>query len=199
MKIGNIISEEHIKVNNLFSISKSINDLNIEIPTLVIGIDNIEKLNIKFSYIDRKINETLFWTFSKKEKRTLFEEDLFYFLEYCYNNIKKSKEYVFIDLITNDKSYLIKTFDTINNSSNIVSYLHDDMLYILINDNILGFNTNQLKFMKKNINKFLTNIRKWSTIFLTKDEIYLKYKNKLNMFNDEVKYIPLIYSLTNTE
>ena len=199
MKIGNIISEEHIKVNNLFSISKSINDLNIEIPTLVIGIDNIEKLNIKFSYIDRKINETLFWTFSKKEKRTLFEEDLFYFLEYCYNNIKKSKEYIFIDLITNDKSYLIKTFDTINNSSNIVSYLHDDMLYILINDNILGFNTNQLKFMKKNINKFLTNIRKWSTIFLTKDEIYLKYKNKLNMFNDEVKYIPLIYSLTNTE
>lgn len=199
MKIGNIISEEHIKVNNLFSISKSINDLNIEIPTLVIGIDNIEKLNIKFSYIDRKINETLFWTFSKKEKRTLFEEDLFYFLEYCYNNIKKSKEYVFIDLITNDKSYLIKIFDTINNSSNIVSYLHDDMLYILINDNILGFNTNQLKFMKKNINKFLTNIRKWSTIFLTKDEIYSKYKNKLNMFNDEVKYIPLIYSLTNTE
>ena len=53
--------------------------------------------------------------------------------------------------------------------------------------------------MKKNINKFLTNIRKWSTIFLTKDEIYSKYKNKLNMFNDEVKYIPLIYSLTNTE
>jgi len=186
MKIGNIISEEHINVNNLFSISKSI-------------IDNIEKLNIKFSYIDRKINETLFWTFSKKEKRTLFEEDLFYFLEYCYNNIKKSKEYVFIDLITNDKSYLIKIFDTINNSSNIVSYLHDDMLYILINDKILGFNTNQLKFMKKNINKFLTNIRKWSTIFLTKDEIYSKYKNKLNMFNDEVKYIPLIYSLTNTE
>ena len=199
MKIGNIISEEHINVNNLFSISKSINDLNIEIPTLVIGIDNIEKLNIKFSYIDRKINDTLFWTFSKKEKRTLFEEDLFYFLEYCYNNIKKSKEYIFIDLITNDKSYLIKIFDTINNSSNIVSYHHDDMLYILINDNILGFNTNQLKFMKKNINKFLTNIRKWSTIFLTKDEIYSKYKNKLNMFNDEVKYIPLIYSLTNTE
>ncbi len=61
------------------------------------------------------------------------------------------------------------------------------MLYILINDKILGFNTNQLKFMKKNINKFLTNIRKWSTIFLTKDEINQKNKNKLIILNVEVK------------
>ena len=38
-----------------------------------------------------------------------------------------------------------------------------------------------------------------SSVFLSDEQILIEYKNELSMFNDEVKYVPLIYSIRNNE
>ena len=96
MRIGNVITDEKVKLDKKFNISNSLDDIIDTIPTLIIGLDNAKKLNTKLNYLDRKIDDNTFWTFNKKEKRVLFEEDLFYFyalvIGICCTIVSSKKE-----------------------------------------------------------------------------------------------------------
>ena len=71
--IGNIVTIDNIKVDENFNVVDSFDKIIEGIPTLVIGIDNATQSYGDLNYIDRKINDLNYWTFSKKEKRGLFE------------------------------------------------------------------------------------------------------------------------------
>lgn len=200
MKIGNIITEENVTVNNHFNIYKKYDEVDNDLPTLIIGLDNIKKSGKDFKFSNRKLNEKLFWTFSKSERRILFEEDLFYFVEYCYKQLSKQNEYVFIDLILNTKDFLKEFFNNLEQQiENNISFITGHMVYILSNSKIYGINLNQIDFVGGNRNVFITNIKSYSSVFLTHEDIFIKYKNKLSMFNDEIKYIPLLYLIDEDE
>jgi len=200
MKIGNIISEENVTVNKHFNIYKNYDEVDNNLPTLIIGLDNIKKSGKDFKFSNRRINKTLFWTFLKSERRTLFEEDLFYFVEHCYKQIINQNEYIFIDLILNTKEFLKQFFNDIkDNSETNISFVTDSMIYILSNYKIYGINLNQIDFIGRDRSVFITNIKSWSKVFLTHNDIFIKYKNKLSMFNDEIKYIPLLYLIDEDE
>jgi len=200
MKIGNIISESKLTVNKHFNIYKNYIEVDNDLPTLIIGLNNIKKTGKDFKFSNRKINDTLFWTFLKTERRTFFNEDLFYFVEYCYKQIINKNEYVFIDLILNKKEFLKKLFNDIkDNSETNINLITDSMIYILSNHKIYGINLNQIDFIGRDRNTFITNIKSWSKVFLIHNDIFIKYKNKLSMFNDEIKYIPLLYLIDEDE
>ena len=52
MKIGNIISEENVTVNKHFNIYKNYDEVDNNLPTLIIGLDNIKKSGKNESYQD---------------------------------------------------------------------------------------------------------------------------------------------------
>jgi tetrahydromethanopterin S-methyltransferase subunit G len=85
--IGNILIDNKLKVDDNFNVVDSFDELIEGIPTLIIGLDNANKLNKKLNYVDRKIDNNTFWTFSKSEKRMLFEDDIFYFIENSYKSL----------------------------------------------------------------------------------------------------------------
>jgi hypothetical protein len=198
MKIGNIITERDIKINNKFNIVNSIDKIIPELPTLIVGMDITKKYYTNISYLNRKINDTTFWTFTKLEKRDLHEEDLYYFIEFAYKNLLKNVKFTFIDLILNDTTYIKSIFDEMSKNK-IITFKDKNNIYLYFKNNIYGFDLRQVSFIGKSIESFMDKIKSLSNVFLEDSNILIEYKKELLIFNEEIKYIPLIYSLNKNE
>ena len=199
MQIGNIIIDDFIKLDNKFNIINSLDDIIDNIPTLVVGLDNAKKLDVKLNYLERKLDDNTFWTFNKKEKRVLFEEDLFYFIEHSYTLFRKKISFKFIDLILSYSQDINNVFNNIKESKNVISFVYIDMVYVFMNKTIYGFDLRQVVFIGKTKVTFIDLIKNLSDVFLEDNKILIEYENELSMFNDEIKYIPLIYSIRNND
>ena len=202
MKIANIVCEREVKIDNKFNLINSINNSIPNLPTLIVGVDNAKKYvgnSNKLSYLDRKLNTNTFWTFNRMEKRDLFEEDLFYFIEFSYNELLKDIKFDFIDLILSDSDKINKVFNKIKTSNNVITFSYGNMVYIHINHMIYGFDLRQVDYIGKSKTIFIGKIKDMSNVFLQDEKILIEYKKELYMFNDEIKYVPLIYFIRNNE
>lgn len=197
--IGNIVTTDNIKVDDNFNVVDSLDKIIEGIPTLIIGLDNAKKLKDKLNFVDRKIDNLIYWTFSKKEKRNLFEEDLFYFIEVSYNFLKQNIEYIFVDFILFNDKKIDKIFNKIESYDKNISLLINEMLYIYSDKFIFGIDLRQIKYLNNNVDEFLFKIKSLSSVFLDNEQILIEYKNNLGMLDDEVKYIPVLYSINNNE
>jgi len=199
MKIANVVIDANIKLNNKFNVVDSLDKIIEDKPTLVIGLDNAKKINIPLDFLDRKINNSLYWTFSKKEKRLFFEEDLYFFQKEVYNQLKEKNVYTFIDFILDPKESINDFLNYVKNKKNIITYKNKNMLYLLFDFTIFGVDLEQLRYLGKDNTNTLTFFKNNSKVFLEDENILIKYNNDLEMFNFEVKYIPLIYKINKNE
>ena len=137
MNVGNIITSIKIEEDN-FNITPSLDDVDINLPTLIIGWNNIkEKYKGKLSILHKKINDNLYWTFSPQERKVDFEKDVIEFKKLCFDNIGKDIHYVYIDPIHTQLKTIKKILKKIYSFSFTISYVsNNDMLYIL-GDNII--------------------------------------------------------------
>ena len=193
--IGNIVTLDKIKVDDNFNVVNSFNEVIEGIPTLVVGTNSANDSYGNLNYIDRKIDDLNYWTFSKKEKRGLFEEDLFYFIENSYKNLTNRLEYIFVDVILFDDEKIKKIFDKIESYKDNISFLTDKMLYIYSDKYIFGIDLRQIEYIRGDIDKFIKKVKRFSKDFLSNNEILIEYKNNLGMLEDELKYIPVLYSM----
>ena len=199
MLIGNVVCERYIKIDKNFNLIKSTNEIVEDLPTLIVGLDNAKSFTDKISYLDRKINTNTFWTFTRLEKRDLFEEDLFYFIKFSYDELLKSAKFKFIDLILSDSDEINKVFNEININDNVITFSYENMVYTYVNDMIYGFDLRQVDYIGKSKNIFIDKIKDMSNVFLSDEKILIEYKKELSILNDEIKYVPLIYLLRNNE
>lgn len=193
--IGNIVTLDKIKVDDNFNVVNSFNEVIEGIPTLVVGTNIANDSYGNLNYIDRKIDELNYWTFSKKEKRGLFEEDLFYFIENSYKNLTNRLEYIFVDVIIFNDEKIKKIFDKIESYKDNISFLTDKMLYIYSDKYIFGIDLRQIEYIRGDVDKFIKKVKRFSKDFLSNNEILIEYKNNLGMLEDELKYIPVLYSM----
>lgn len=193
--IGNIIISDKIRVDENFNVVDSVSKKIEGIPTLIVGLDNVKELGVKLNYVDRKLDDLTYWTFSKKEKRNLFEEDLFYFIENSYKKLKNDIEYIFIDFIIFNDKKIDKIFKKIESNTNNITLLNGDMIYTYCEKYLFGFNLKQIEFIGQNPNEFKNKIKSLSSVFLDDEQILIEYKNNLGMLDEEVKYIPVLYSM----
>tara|TARA_R110001592_G_scaffold24439_3_gene94249 strand:+ start:252 stop:851 length:600 start_codon:yes stop_codon:yes gene_type:complete len=199
MLIGNVVCNRHIKIDKNFNLIKSTNEIVEGLPTLIVGLDNAKSFTDKISYLDRKINTNTFWTFTRLEKRDLFEEDLFYFIKFSYDELLKSAKFNFIDLILSNSDEINKVFNKININDNVITFSYENMVYTHVNDMIYGFDLRQVDYIGKSKNIFIDKIKDMSNVFLSDEKILIEYKKELSVLNDEIKYVPLIYLLRNNE
>ena len=199
MRIANIVCERDIKIDNKFNLINSIDAIIPGLPTLIVGINNAKSYTKDISYLDRRIDDNTFWTFSRLEKRDLFEEDLFYFIQFAYNKLLEHAKFKFIDLILSDSEKINLVFYDIKSSENVITFHYQNMVYTYVNDTIYGFDLRQVEYIGKSIDKFMTKIKDISHVFLQDEKILIEYKKELSVFNEEIKYIPFIYSLRNNE
>ena len=199
MRIANIVCERDIKIDKKFNIIDRIDNIIPGLPTLIIGVNNAKSYSKDISYLDRRINDNTFWTFSRLEKRDLFEEDLFYFIQFAYNKLLDHAKFKFIDLMLSDSEKIKLVFDDIKSGKNVITFHYQNMVYTYVNDTIYGFDLRQVEYIGKSIDKFMSKIKEMSHVFLQNEKILIEYKKELSVFNEEIKYIPFIYSLRNNE
>lgn len=199
MLIANVVCERELKIDDRFNVVKSIEEINPDLPTLIVGIDNAKSYSKTISYLDRRIDNKTFWTFTRTEKRDLFEEDLFYFIEFAYNQLIKNIRFDFVDLILCDSNQINSVFKNIESSDESITFHYKNMVYTYVNNEIYGFDLRQVDYIGKSSAKFLDVIKSFSDVFLQDEKILIEYKKELSIFGDEIKYVPLIYSMRNNE
>jgi hypothetical protein len=199
MILANIVSDTKINVSQDFKVVDSLNDILEGLPTLIVGYERVNKLYPDFDITTNKIDDKTYWTFKKNEKRDKYEEDLRWFIKKVYSDLINNLSYVFVDPLQYRNKTLIKIIKKILSSNNIISYLHDEMVYIYTDNIIFGVDLKLFKFLGFNIDKIKNKIKSISTVFLVKDEILIEYKNIISFFDNKIRYLPYLYFIKNEQ
>lgn len=184
-KIGNIVCSPQTKVDDIFYKFKSCAEIDNNLPTMVIGIENAKGCIENFSILEKIYDNGKFrWTFKKNERRIDYEEDLKQFIDYCYNNIISDIKYVYIDLIKYSLNRIKKFIKYIQNSNTKYCYQMFNENFIFIYDKeyktVYGLSLSLCEYIGIKKQKVLNKL------FDNKNNVEIK---KLNFFNDNIKHI----------
>lgn len=198
MKLGNIITTDKINVPSEFNVVKTIDDIIHGLPTLIVGYDLVNKLYPEFDITDVYVCTNMYWTFKRTERRDKFEEDLYWFISKVYQDLTKQVNYVFVDPIQYTNRTLYKILRKIYSLEKKVSYLHADMIYIYGDKIIFGVDLMLLRYMSVNVDRIIEKIKNTS-VFLDNDKILIEYKKNVGRLENQVKFIPYLYSIANEQ
>lgn len=132
--IGRIIASGKVEdVSEFIEVTKdssSVTNRETKIPTLIVGYKNAKEICGDVNILNKKIGKNLYWTFSKRERRTDYEEDLKTFQETVSKFVSKFCEYEYIDVMTiNDEKR--KEFNEVMTDKHVkVAYITGTMYYI---------------------------------------------------------------------
>lgn len=199
MKIANIVTNYNLDISEQFNIVESMDNIIHGLPTLIIGFDIVNELYPDFDILDIKVEENIYWTFKKNEKRDKYNEDLNWFIQKVYDDLVKNCMYIFVDVIQYNKQTLIKILKKILSFKKIITYQTEDMLYINGENYIFGVDLKLLHYVGFDKNKIINKIKRISNSFLDNNQIIIEYKKYVEDLGLPNKYIPYLYSITHDE
>ena len=127
-KIGNVIvSSPNYKVEDCYNKFLSLSNVDNDLPTMIIGLENAKKYIEGFSIFKKEYwNNMLWWTFSKTEKRSDYDKDIQKFYEICINNIINNIKYYNINI--NELTYgkIKKVIEYIINNNKKIYYIDNN-------------------------------------------------------------------------
>jgi hypothetical protein len=164
MIIGNVVTSKikDIKIPYL-NVVGDISEIDNEYPTLLVGYYDL-KGKYELDFIERKIEDNLFWTFLKTEERTLFNRDLYQFIQHCEKEFLSDFNYYYLDPFKIKIRSLKKLIHYVKSNPSHY-FIEGEMLFIHTNGvtlgihlgvcGIIGIPTNEvhLKLTKYNIKK----------------------------------------------
>lgn len=150
MVIGYVVSNK--KINGLDVSVAQVDDVlkaDPLRPILIVGWEKAKHNELYKSILDKQLSENLFWTFSKTESRSDFEDDLKKFYSICYDKVVASIRYYYVNLLSISRKKLIELCKIVSDPSvrkNI--YIHKSMVYVPYKGNVLGVSLSVAEFCK---------------------------------------------------
>ena len=179
MKVGNIVNcNEEIdeRYFNCLSIEEFMADGESKLPTLIVGWETVKNNFGDVSILSKMITPAtedgyggIFWTFSRKEKRGIYEENLKEFKERCYTDLVKNLKTYNIDPIIykiNDTDELCTRLTKLAGG---VGYLFQERIVYIYKDN----------------NIYMVDLELIEFIDFNKDLVIDTLKEHLNVFGDD--------------
>lgn len=197
MKIGNIVTKYDFKEDISFNVFKKYDEVDNNLPTLIIGWKDMLKIFPNQPILKNKINDNTFWEFSKFEDRTKNSLGVERFIQECYDNKFNSFDLVYIDLISFSLTKIRKIINKIKNSTNIITYYNDNEILIFCDNILFCLNVNVLLFLNINIDKLNSKLNKLSKVILpnkVSSENWNSYSERL--YGDE-SLNPVLHSFLN--
>jgi len=194
MYVGNIVTSLKLDEEN-FNIYSDLESIDNDLSTLIIGWDNAKEfIGEDISILHKKINQKLYWTFSKKERKVDFEVDFEKFKEVCFNNFGDNIPYVYLDILHGKSKINKKIIKKILSLNNSIIYISDkNMVYIYGENIIFGIDLNIIEYSSIKKEKILNRIKNLNNNVLVTDEIFNKCKDLLYKIKYKNKLIPYIY------
>jgi hypothetical protein len=199
MKIANIVSHQRVNVSQEFNVVESMDNIIHGLPTLILGFDYVNKHYPDFDVMDRKLGENLYWTVKRTEKRDKYEEDLSWFVTKVLTDLISEISYVFVDPIQYNSRTIRKVIRKFHTMENKITYQNGQMLYIYAEKIIFGVDLKLLKYIGLDYKKIKEKIIRKSLVFLTNDKILIEYKKTVEELDNQVRYIPYLFSITNEQ
>ena len=194
--LANIISKSKIEVSSFFKVTDNILDVDLTIPTLIIGWSEVKILYPDQDILIKQINEKIRWTFSKREKRYQYEEDITNFINEIAENLDKTVNYRFFNYILATQSRRDNFFSYVT-SGRCSIYYNDKFMYIYnANDNItLGISLVDLRYAGINVKEFIVSLNCPDNIFC--DNFKCIDSNSFSLIKDNIKNIAYLNYLRN--
>mgnify|MGYP003641888760 CR=1 FL=1 len=199
MYLGFIITEDDYECEDKF-ICGSYEDSKEypNLPKLIIGMSLANDIsNDETDIIDRVLSDGSFWTFKKIEQRKYYTEDLENFKQYCYDKLLEDYEYEFIDPLMCTPEDNKANFRDIKNRGNIITYHSKDMVYLCVGGKVYGINLMFYQYIGTDKDSMIAKLKKISIVFLTEEDIIIEYKDYMERFDNQARYIPYLYSIIN--
>jgi hypothetical protein len=201
MVVGNIINcndEIDERYFNCLSIDEfmSENSTPNKLPTLIVGWDVVKENFGDVSILSKMITPPtsdgyggIYWTFSKKEKRGIYELNIKEFQERCYTDLTKKIKTYNIDPII----YKINTTDEVSEKilklAGGVGYLYQDrVVYVYKDNNIYMIDLELIDFIDFDRNKIIKTLKENLKMF--GDNFEEKYTEELKHLG--IKYTPYL-------
>lgn len=197
--LGRVITNGR-KINTIDFVDKTskYDSIDTSIPTLIIGKALAEKIygKDKIHILTKKIEDNVFWTYSKTEKRNEFEADMEKFNAYIIKNMRSRLKYTYFSVLTNPFSK-VKSLIKYISDKNIkkVIYIYNKHLYIYSGKNlVLGLSLVETEYIGLNSEKIVTKIKKNPNNIIIENDYFLSYSMKIRL-DDDFVVIPYLYSL----
>lgn len=178
--LGYIVSKSKIK--DLLPCIKIVNSYELiedkTKPVLIIGLEEARKITSSFSILEKKINNRLFWTFGKREKRIDFEKDIENFQNYIIKQIIKKFTYYYINVLTIKQEKIKKIIKIINNQDDKKFFFDEKMIYMHYQNNIFGFSLEISEYIGLKREKIIKLIKKNKNNKIGKTNIIFNSKIK---------------------
>ena len=161
MILGYIVTER--KLTNIDGFVEQVNDISLADstkPILIVGWKKAKEDPRYTSILEKQIDENIYWTFSKTESRSDFEEDLKIFYNIIYNNILNNIKYYYINIFKLKYNNIKKFYNIILNNKELKNiYLNKNILYIPHEGNVLGLSLDMLEYCGIPMSKVLNKIK----------------------------------------
>lgn len=161
MKIlGYIVTDRKLK--DIDGFVEQVNDVSLADstkPILVVGWKNAKNYDGYTSILEKQLGDNIYWTFSKSESRSDFEEDLQTFYSIIYNNILNNINYYYIDIFKLKYNKLKKLYSILSSREDKNIYISNGVVYILHESSVLGLSLTVLEYCGIKTEKVLQRIK----------------------------------------
>lgn len=180
----NIKTFKSLQFIELHNINEYVKDNNI--PTLLIGKKELIAMGYELSVLNRQIDNNLYWTYTKMEKRNIHETDINLFYEIVFKKIYRDIKHTNISIYTMKYS-ILKNIINILNAENLYKciYIKKNHIYIYYNSTIVSFSLDEIKYIGIDITKVMLLLTKSKNSEIITDDNFIKNEVKPYLKNKE--------------
>lgn len=198
--LGTIISKR--KLNENIGFVEVVNDINLindkTKPILIIGYKEAKKLYPTISILNKQIDDNIYWTFGKTEKKYEYDKDIKWFYEFIITSALKNIKYFYINILKVKYSNIKKLINILNNNEIKYIYINNNIIYIYYNNYILGLSLEITDYLNIDRNKIINKIKKNKKNIIKYSDSFLDLSLK-KVINNKKYVIPYFMSIQNVE
>lgn len=198
--LGSIVSKRKIKENIGFvEVVNDINAVNDKTkPILIIGYNEAKTLYPNISILDKRIDNNIYWTFGKTEKKYEYDKDIKWFYEFVVTSAIENINYYYINILKLKYNNIKKIINILNNNEIKYIYINNNILYIYYNNYILGLSLEITDYLGIDRGKIINKIRKNKKNIIKYSDSFLDLSLK-KVINNKKYVMPYFMSIQNVE
>lgn len=194
--IANIITKSRLDVGEYINVTKDITKVDLTIPTLIIGWAMVKEIYPNADILNKQISETVYWTYSNREKRQEYEPDLAKFIKNAFSRLETSIKYTFFNVLTNPLSRNKCLLKYIDSPITKIVYITDKHIFIYDSKQVTGVSLSDLEFYGFERERIINILKRNSYNKLVFSDSFLNFKIKRSI-GDNGKIVPFLYSIKN--
>ena len=194
--IANIITKSRLDVGEYINVTKDITKVDLTIPTLIIGWAMVKEIYPNADILNKQISETVYWTYSNREKRQEYEPDLAKFIKNAFSRLETSIKYTFFNVLTNPLYRNKCLLKYINSPITKIVYITDKHIFIYDSKQVTGISLSDLEFYGFERERIIDILKRNPYNRLVFSDSFLNFKIKRSI-GDNGKIVPFLYSIKN--